>query len=496
MSSGNGLDFGTSTIFVATGDGVVPIGESRTWMPSLVGYADDGSVLAGERAFDVDGEQQVRSIKRFITEGRNFAQLDTPTGIRDIRVDELIVGMLREAVRRAQANGVKFNKGGVLLGCPAMWDGPQRRRLHDLAVRAGLDVTMASLVDEPVAAGIAWLSRQSKLKAKTRIVVFDMGGGTLDLAVIEAGGRGNDDMSVLAALGVAEAGNFLDQKLAEDLEYVLATQGVDIRTLERPRRARARLLHAARDVKIILSSVPEVDVKLPRREFGIASMPYRREQLNEVFSPQMDRAEQYLITALRVARLPGAADGSAFDIARVPVQELTRDVDVVVLSGGMSRVPYVAERLGQLFGEGTRIEFACAEPDNAVALGLAKASKYGRINKYRPAFDIVVSWDSGREQRTVYEAFTPLVEMRQIAEGSTDLRYIRTGRQLKLPGRGKGVLRVVSHSGEKTGARLNGSKLDGFPVAFGDFEFSISPDGRIHLSDGEGDYDGRLDGWQ
>jgi len=499
LRSGNGLDFGTSTVFVASPKGVVPIGESWPWMPSLVGCVDDGSVLVGERALDVDDSQLVRSIKRFITEGRTFVQLDTPTGARDMRVDELMVEMLRESARRAAAKGLDMETGATTLGCPAMWDGEQRRRLHELARRSGIRLTLANLVDEPVAAGIAWLSRQKKATAPLRVVVFDMGGGTLDIAVLEVRGDDLRDVSVLAALGVAEAGNALDRAIAEDLEYALAAAGIDVRTLERPRRARARLQHAAPDVKVSLSSVAEVDVKLPRREFGVASIPYSRTQLNEVFSEQMDRAEQYVATALRIACLPAAVDGdSAHDIARAPLDTLTEQVDVVVLSGGMTQIPYVTERLRRLFGPATRIEPACPAPDEAVAAGLAKAAGYKLINKYRPGFDIMLVWDGGRQQRTVYEAYTPLLEMRQIAQGSGDLRFIRSGRDLTLPRAGTGRLRVISHSGQKVKATLNGSNLDGFSVALSDdddFEFSIYPSGRIHLSDAKGDYEGHLDGW-
>src|SRR5690349_20201837 len=124
-----------------------------------------------------------------------------------------------------------------------------------------------------------------------------------------------------------------------------------------------------------------------------------------------------------------------------------------------------------MFGEGTRIEQACEAPEQAVAIGLARAAGYGLISKYRPAFDIVLEWDEGRQQRTDYEAYTPLMEMRQIAQGLADVRYICTGRQLALPGRGTGRLRVVSHSGQAVKATLNGSSLDGYPVALSNEDF-------------------------
>ena len=490
------LDFGTSTTLVASSNGVVPIGSSSPWMPSVVGYGDDGSLVVGEPALEVPDEQAVRSIKRCITERRDFVRVDTPTGVRDVRADELIVAVLREAADRGQAKGQDMTRKGILrLGCPAMWDGRQRRRLLHLAQQAGLAVTLASLVDEAVAAGIAWLaSRRTESTVPLRVVVFDMGGGTLDIAVLDIRGINHHDVSVLAALGIPEAGDALDEAIADDLDYALGGEGIDIDTLRNPHRARARLPYAARDAKIGLSTETEIDVKLSRREFGIASFVYTRDQLNSVFAPQMDRAELYVAAALRAARLTELVPGTAYDIVRTPMDELTAGVDVVVLSGGMTQIPYVAQRLRELFPTST-IEVASAPPENAVAIGLAKAAQYGRINMYRPAFDILVEWDRGREFRTIYDAYTPLVESWQIAQGGSELRFFRNGLDLTLPRKGK--LRVVSHSGTRVRATLGGSSLDGFPVALSEqrFEFAIYPNGRIRMTDGSGTHDGHVEDW-
>lgn len=483
----SGLDFGTSTTLVASPRGIVPIGESTAWMPSVVGMMDDGRILTGEDAQTLPDEQAVLSIKRTITDGRRFVSRDTPTGERDLSADDLMVEVLKEAARRAAEHGVTPEAESFRLGCPAMWDGTQRRRLVDVAHRAGLPVTLANLVDEPVAAGIAWLAGTALDTSKPlRVLVFDMGGGTLDIAVLDVRGT---SVSVLAALGVAEAGDTLDDAIAEDLEYALAAAGVDVDSLPRPRRARNQLPYAARTAKIALSAAEETDVKLSRNTFGIASIPYTRTQLNQVFAPQMDRALLLVKAALRVARL---GEGSAYDVARAPLDALARGVDMVVLSGGMSQIPYVAQRMREVFPAATRIEAACTPSENAVALGLARAADFGGINLYRPAFDIHVEWEG--DSRTVYESYTPLVEPWQIAQGASDLRYIRTGHDLALPNAGKGRLRFVSHAGDRIWAHINGSHLDGFAVAFSGqkFEFSIYPNGRIRLTDATGTYDGAL----
>jgi hypothetical protein len=170
---------------------------------------------------------------------------------------------------------------------------------------------------------------------------------------------------------------------------------------------------------------------------------------------------------------------------------------VVVLSGGMSQIPYVTERLREMFPRSTTVDLASKPPENAVSLGLALSGRYGRINMYRPAFDILLEWDRGGEFRVVYDAFTPLVESWQIAQGGSELCYLRTGLDLSLPRDGNGRLRVVSHTGQRVRVTLGGKNLDGFPVAMSEqkFEFAIYPNGRIRLTDGGGTHDGQIDNW-
>ncbi len=270
-----------------------------------------------------------------------------------------------------------------------MWDGKQRRRLLTAAQQAGLSVTLDGLVDEPVAAGIAWLAGSSAgLGGPMRVLVFDMGGGTLDIAVLDVRGVNHHDVSVLAAVGLAEAGDALDEAIAADLDFVLAKAGVDVDALPNPDWARELLLTAARDVKVRLSTEDEEPVVLDRTVFGPNEIWYSRDELNEIFQPQLDRAEQYIAAALRVARMVEEAAGSAYEISRLPVDALVSSVDVVVLSGGMSRVPSCRRAYeGTLSGLSRRIRFVGARrccrdwpgpgrpvrPDQHVPSGLRRA---------------------------------------------------------------------------------------------------------------------------
>jgi molecular chaperone DnaK len=502
-----GLDFGTTTTLVASHDGLVALGDTTAWMPSLVGYDDEGALVAGVAEEAEFAGRTVRSIKRNITAGEGRARVDLPDGPQDVSADDLMVAILREAARRAAGQGSDLARAAaVRVGCPAMWDGQQRRRLLGVAERAGIKVGLADLIDEPVAAGIAWLSRRRPdTSAPLRVVVFDMGGGTLDVAVLDVRGVSARDVSVLAALGNTFAGDALDATIADDIEEML---GVDVGALPHPARARLRLADVAREAKFALTADTEFGVSLPTRLFGAgAEVTYTRDRLEAAFTPLMDRAEETVIAALRTARLTEQQAGSPHDIRRAPLALLLSGVDVVVLSGGMARVPYVAARLRSLFPAPTVVELAVESterstldgpavgPECAVVLGLARAGEYGRVNMYRPALDIFLEWDD--QSRLVYQAYTPVVQPWQTFVGGADLRYVRNGLNLELPRSGTGRLRVVSHTGDPVRATLGGRSLDGFPVALSEqrFEFSLYPNGRLRMVDGIGEFEGHLDDW-
>jgi molecular chaperone DnaK (HSP70) len=491
---------------VATPDGVIPLGKrARRWIPSLIGYDSDGRVVVGD---DADGPdiRAIRSIKRAITTDQQTIRAELPGGPGAEAADDLMVAFLAEALRVAAEAGARIDDHSLLrLGCPAGWNGKQRRRLLAIATRAGLAATLPGLVDEPVAAGIAWLSGlRADRPGPLRIVVFDMGGGTLDIAVLDVHGDRRRDVAVLAANGVPEAGDALDEAIARDLEHVVA---LDLDASDNPASARAELRDAARQIKVGLTTEDETPVTLSRRYFDNAEIWYTRDQFDAVFEPQMDRAEDAVIATLRAARITERSPDSSYEISRTPIADLVAPVDVVVLSGGMSHVPYVRQRLMNLFNSG-RTEIVNAYPPShdaslfqapelAVAIGLAQADDFGRINMYRPAFDILLEWNHREHFRTVYDAFTPLVEPWQIYRGGTSLCYTRNGVELGLPRTGSGVLRVESHNGRKPRATLGNIDLDGFSVALSEqkFEFSIYPNGRIRMRDGEGTYTGQLDDW-
>jgi molecular chaperone DnaK (HSP70) len=454
-------------------------------MPSLVGFDEHGQVVVGEAAESSIPGQTVRSIKRAITKRRSLIRGPAPYGVRDVSADEFIVAVLRSVGRRADAVGLDLAvQGGVRVGCPAVWDGGQRRRYLDLLHRAGIAARPSDLVDEPVAAGIGWLESQARADAPMRALVFDMGGGTLDIAVMDVCGSGDRDVHLLAAVGQSRAGDALDEAIADDLAQ-------DLRVGPDPsEHQRELLLDAARRLKIRLSTDDEHVVVLQRDLFPeLNEAWYSRERLESALSAQLPEATQCLMVALRVAHL--ATGGNRNDWPSP--ERLLAGIDLVLLSGGMSRVPGVAEHLRALLPESTRIELAADPPEKAVVLGLTRAHHYQRTVRYALPYDIWLEWDEGHGSRLLYQAYMPILEQWWIErEWMGEFRFRAMGDG--LPDHGRGVLRAVADM--DVAATLNGASLDGYPVALnGDrFSFTIDPDGRLEMVDADGVHTGRAYG--
>jgi molecular chaperone DnaK (HSP70) len=491
-----GVDFGTSTSLVAERSGwgragVLPLGRTTTWLPSLAAYLG-GRLVVGEDAEDADPGLLMRSVKRTITDRRDGLTVAGAHGPRELPAEEVIAAILTEIAERAARLGRRLTEEGDLrLGCPAMWDGGQRRRLIDIAASAGLPLGDSGLIDEPVAAGVAWLANRFIEYAERpagRLVVFDMGGGTLDIAVLDVVGGPRPEVSVLASLGVAMAGDALDAAIARDLREEMLREGFDLAYHPQPALAWALLEREASKAKIRLSRAAEHPIVLPRQLAYPKVLRYRREQLEDAFRSQMDGAENLVLAALRAALMTQQHSLTPAQIRAKGRDELALAVDHVLLVGGMSRIPYVGRRLGQLFPRAAIHDSAGVSPEEAVVAGLAEKAGYERINIHRPGFDFVLEWDGGRRHRVLYEAYTPLYEPWQVYNGHSDLGYVMRLRYPEVPREGAGVLRVRSITGRPVRLDLNGALVDGLPVAFGshEFVFKIYCDGGVHLTDGSG----------
>lgn len=494
-----GFDFGTSTTMVAYGDQVLQ-------MPSIVGRTSAGSLVFGEPEERLG--HSLRSIKRAITYNRETVQVMRGTVEP---ADPLMVGLLTEAVRRAEDRGFPVTKrGAVRLGCPAMWTAQQRSRLVSIAKEAGLPVTLDSLVDEPVAAGIAWLSGDTAPRPEHfRMLVFDMGGGTLDVAVMDVYER--REVAVLAAVGHGVAGDNLDARIVNQLVEKL---GDRMSPFSNPNVTR-ELRRAARTIKEGLSQEGESKYFYKfGPHLGYTEIWYSRDELELALYPLMEQALQVVNRALWLAKLtPGARQETMYASAT----DAVAGIDVVVLAGGMTHIPYLRNRLRRMFGRTVEVSYAYPpatasmfgwSPEDAIAVGLAQADRFGYINVLRPALDIRLKLDGTGRTLSLFDAYTSLVDVdeedlsgekdgRLVGGEDGDFSYTRTGEDLGLPATGTATIQLISHTGRPLTSTLDGRSLDGFPVVLNgnDFRFSLSRHGRIRVIDGAGIHEGKFDDW-
>lgn len=426
-----GIDFGTSTTLVAVCEAggeprVLPLGRATPWLPSVAGLSDDGSLVVGEEALRLALRRQVRSIKASVTGGAATVTVD---GI-EIEAKTVMKAVLAEALRRAvQAQPSLLNSSRVFLGCPALWTGTERRLLADVAYELGLDVDVADIIDEPVAAGLhsvhsRWLQGTNLLSGRT--VVFDAGGGTLDVAFLDVAHGQIDDFTVLSAEGIPISGDAVDSAVTAHLLDRLQTDR-DLETAHMLLRLRAT------ELKEALSAVTERTMALGSPFDLMVSLT--RPKLEELFSPQMERSAKLVISAVRGSLLRTVQVPSPTEIRATRWDQLADPVLHVILVGGLSQMPIIATRLRSIFKNAS--VGVVERPQESVVLGLAMGDRLNRLNLPRPPVNFVVDFGfetgaSGRalaewEQanKYVYRAFSPLYQWHQLILGETHLRHTR-----------------------------------------------------------------------
>jgi len=488
-----GVDFGTTTSLVSEGVAgrqplVFPIGRTTSWLPSLVGLDAHGELRCGDAAADLPTDRVKRSVKRCITRNETTVHLDDGT---TLDADAAIRGVLAAVAREARVGGLTLSPEATRLGCPAMWTGPQRQRLLNLAAEAGLPVSDHTLIDEPVAAGVAWVQQQ---RARGRdvlgkLLVVDMGGGTLDVAFLDIHAElGLDpEVSVLSSWGIDEAGDALDEAVAGDLREDLAALGVDADKLDH-----GALQQAAREAKVQLTHDLDTVVAVRDPRVAVPQLPYSRERLEVAFAPQLKRAERLIWSVLRGAHLTYAEQRSPEQIRRLSQESLAADVDFVLLAGGMARVPAVADLMDRLFPGVDRYSDAGVPSDEAIVAGLGETVAYERVNLHRPPFSFVLEHEVGGDLRreTVYDAYAPFYEPWLAMQRDRVYHEWRPAPG-SLPTRGHGWLRIYTAAGEPVELRLAGESGSGaVKVAFGHVPpaVTIHPDGQVGVQDGRRHY--------
>ncbi|MCA9220683.1 MAG: molecular chaperone DnaK [Pirellulaceae bacterium] len=372
-----GIDLGTTNSVVAIMEGsepkVIPNAEGNRLTPSVVAFTDKGETLVGEparRQAVTNPSRTVYSVKRFMGRRHNEVQNEekmVPYAVvggpmeyvkvqindKDHTPQEISAKVLRKLKEAAESYlGHKVNKAVITV--PAYFNDAQRQATKDAGQIAGLEV--ARIINEPTAAALAYGLDKKK---DERIAVFDLGGGTFDVSILEvaAADDGEDSsrvFQVIATNGDTHlGGDDFDEALINHVaDEFQKEHGIDLR---KEQMALQRLQEACEKAKRELSSLPQTDINLP---FIVVpqsgpkhlQMTITRSKFEQLIDPLVDRCRRPVLQALEDSKLKPS------------------DIDEVVLVGGSTRVPKVQALVKDLFGKEPH---KGVNPDEVVAVGAA-----------------------------------------------------------------------------------------------------------------------------
>jgi len=369
MSKIIGIDLGTTNSVVSVMEGgqavVIPNQEGGRTTPSVVGFTKSGERLVGtvaKRQSVTNPENTVYSIKRFM--GRRFNEVSEEMKLvpykvvagenGDARVEimgkrysppEISAMILTKLKEAAEAYlGEKVTKAVITV--PAYFNDTQRQATKDAGQIAGLEVMR--IINEPTAAALAY--GLDKKKNET-IAVYDFGGGTFDISILEVG---DGVVEVKSTNGDTHlGGDNLDQRVIDWLvqEFKKET-GVDV---SKDQMALQRLKEAAEKAKIELSTVLETEINLPFLTADASGPKHMNVKLTRARLEQM--------TADILERASGPCRQALSDAGTTPAQ-----IDEVVLVGGSTRMPKVQQQVRDLFAKEPN---KSVNPDEVVAVGAA-----------------------------------------------------------------------------------------------------------------------------
>ncbi len=389
MSKIVGIDLGTTNSLVATVDSGIPYviadAEGRRLTPSVIHFpAADAEPIVGEKANRVRAlkpEQTVYSIKRFMGRRGNEISREETSVIYPVRgegagpvtvelfgrkwtPEEISAEVLKKLKRDAEATlGEPVTRAVITV--PAYFNDAQRNATKRAGELAGF--TVERIVNEPTAAALAY--GLDKLKEHAKVAVYDLGGGTFDLSILEL----NEGVfQVLSTSGNTRlGGDDLDRRIVEFVVDKIKTAGGPDAANDLPMLSRIR--EVAEDAKIQLSSEEVVEIALPFLTATFSfSYKLTRADLEVLTRDIVERTREHCVRALADAKLQAS------------------DLDQVILVGGQTRMPLVRKLVGEWFGcaefEETRggirlgTEYhkgdgpqlnTSQNPDEAVALGAA-----------------------------------------------------------------------------------------------------------------------------
>jgi molecular chaperone DnaK len=365
-----GIDLGTTNSCVAVIEGgkptVIANAEGFRTTPSVVAFAKNGDRLVGQiakRQAVMNPENTFYSVKRFI--GRRYdevtneatevsykilsssgnVKIDCPGAGKQFAPEEISAQVLRKLVEDA-SKYLGETVSQAVITVPAYFNDSQRQATKDAGKIAGVEVLR--IINEPTAASLAYGFDK---KSNETILVFDLGGGTFDVSVLEVG---DGVFEVLSTSGDTHlGGDDFDKKIVDFLaEEFRKQEGIDLR---KDRQALQRLTEAAEKAKIELSSVTQAEINLP-------------------FITATQDGPKHLDTTLTRARFEELCS-DLIDRCRIPVENALRDaklsksdIDEVVLVGGSIRIPAVRQLVKNLLGKEPN---QTVNPDEVVAVGAA-----------------------------------------------------------------------------------------------------------------------------
>lgn len=366
-----GIDLGTTNSVVSVMEGGKPIvianSEGMRTTPSVVGFTKEGERIVGQmarRQTVLNPQNTFYGVKRYI--GRKYSELSPeskrvpytvrrdeygnikikcPRMRRDFAPEEISAMILRKLADEA-SRYLGEEVTGAVITVPAYFNDSQRQATRDAGTIAGLEVKR--ILNEPTAASLAYGLENTENQV---ILVFDLGGGTFDVSILEVG---DGVFEVKATSGDTQlGGNDFDQRVVDWLaEQFLEAEGVDLRT---DRQALQRLTEAAEKAKIELSGVGVTDINLP-------------------FITATEDGPKHLETRLTRSQFEGLCGHLIPRIGR-PVKMALKDagispsmIDEVVLVGGSTRIPFVQDLVRSLVD---REPNQGVNPDEVVAVGAA-----------------------------------------------------------------------------------------------------------------------------
>ncbi|MCZ4329162.1 molecular chaperone DnaK [Castellaniella denitrificans] len=377
MSKIIGIDLGTTNSCVAVLDGskvkIIENAEGARTTPSIVAYMQDGEILVGapaKRQAVTNPKNTIFAVKRLI--GRKFEEKAVQKDIdlmpyaiikadngdawveaqdKKLAPPQVSADILRKMKKTAEDYlGEEVTEAVITV--PAYFNDSQRQATKDAGRIAGLDVKR--IINEPTAAALAFGLDKSE-RGDRKIVVYDLGGGTFDVSIIEiADVDGEKQFEVLSTNGdTFLGGEDFDQRI---IEYIIAEfkkeSGVD---LSKDVLALQRLKEAAEKAKIELSSTQQTEINLPYITADASgpkhlNLKITRSKLEALVEELIERTIEPCRVAIKDAGVK------------------VSDIDDVILVGGMTRMPKVQEKVKEFFGREPRKD---VNPDEAVAAGAA-----------------------------------------------------------------------------------------------------------------------------